>query len=278
MVLRAYAKLNLTLDIVGKREDGYHLIDSVFQSVGVYDTVTVEKYIKTSVVCGGLSGEKNIAFKAADRFFEFAGIKGGARIEISKNIPVCAGLGGGSADAAAVIIALNTIYGTNLKKSELAEIGLSCGADIPFFIYGGTARVGGIGEEVSPVNAIEDCFAVIIKEGEKQSTGDMYKRLDSMPDTNKKTERFLKLLKEKGSAEALKISDNAFGALCADKALIKVLKSQNPVCVSVSGSGPSHFAVFDNENAADTAARVLKKEGYEPLVAPFKNRAIDIIE
>ncbi|MBO7519218.1 MAG: hypothetical protein J6T73_00425, partial [Clostridia bacterium] len=198
-------------------------------------------------------------------------------IKIEKNIPVCAGLGGGSSDAAAVIAALDKMYGTNLPKSRLAQIGLSCGADVPFFIYGGTARVGGIGEEIEPVSPIDAC-ALIVKEGEKQSTADMYRRLDGMPKASNKTAEFLRLLNKEGAAAALKTADNAFGALCGDRTLFKALKHLNPLCVSVSGSGPSHFAVFTGENEANIAARALKKQGYSPIVAPFKNCGAEIIE
>ena len=243
MKIRANAKINLTLDIVGKREDGYHLIDSVFQSVGVYDTVLSEKADEITVVCDLLPIEDNIAFKAAEEFFSYTGIRGGAEIKIEKNIPVCAGLGGGSADAAAVIIALNEIYKTNLSVGELQKIGLKCGADVPFFFSGGTARVGGIGEKIEPVSDIKGACALIIKEGQKQSTGDMYKKLDNMKNQTAKTPDFLRALK-KDCIKALKLSGNAFCALAADKDLIACLKAQNPLCVSVSGSGPAHFAVL----------------------------------
>ena len=278
MVLKAYAKINLTLDIAGKRQDGYHLIDSVFQSVGAADTVTVEKAGKTSVKCGALSGEGNIAFKAAESFFKYTGISGGAEINIEKNIPVCAGLGGGSADAAAVIVALDKLYGVSLPKAVLAEIGLECGADVPFAVYGGTARVGGIGEKVEPLPALEGYYALLLKEGEKQSTADMYKRLDGMPPRENKTEPFLRLLSEKGGEAALKTADNVFGALCEDKTLVDVLKSQNPICVSVSGSGPVHFAVFGSEAGAKAAEAELEAKGFKPLAAPFINCGIKIIE
>ncbi|MBO4432879.1 MAG: 4-(cytidine 5'-diphospho)-2-C-methyl-D-erythritol kinase [Clostridia bacterium] len=277
MVLKAYAKINLTLDIVGKREDGYHLIDSVFQTVGVYDDVVTEKAERITVECGDLSGEENIAFKAAKEFFNFTGIRGGAKIKIGKKIPVCAGMGGGSCDAAAVIIALNEIYKTGLSVGELKKIGLNCGADVPFFFGGGTARVGGIGENVEPVPDITGFWALLLKEGKKKSTADMYKKLDSMPQKKAVTPDFLKAL-ETDCKTALKMSENAFSPLVSDDNLTKFLKAQNPLCVSVSGSGPTHFALFDNFEAANKAAKALENAGKEPIVAPFVSCGVKIIE
>jgi 4-diphosphocytidyl-2-C-methyl-D-erythritol kinase len=118
----ANAKINFTLDIKGKKQDGYHLIDSVMQSVSLSDIVSVEKADEISVICGDdeISGEKNIAFKAAKEFFLYAEINGGARITIEKHIPKAAGLGGGSADAAAVLRGLNELYGEPFSKERLA--------------------------------------------------------------------------------------------------------------------------------------------------------------
>lgn len=278
MIVRAYAKINLTLDIVGKREDGYHLIDSVFQSVGVFDVVRVNKSNTLSVRCTGIQNEDNIAFRAAKEFFRFTGIKGGAEIEIEKNIPVCSGLGGGSADSAAVIVALNKIYGTSLSKEKLAGIGLKCGADVPFFIYGGTARIGGIGEIVKPLDFAEGFHALLLKEGKKQSTADMYARLDGVPAQKPSTGEFLEAAAKSGYKEALKYISNAFLPVSEGKSAYEALKSQNPIAVSLSGSGPTYFAIFENEDAAKKAGESLNGQGVFSLIAPFVSCGIKIIE
>ena len=159
MKVKACAKINLTLDIVGKRCDGYHLIDSVFQSVSIFDELCVEKGDGITVKCsvGSIDNKDNIVCKAAEKFFENTKINGGAAIEIKKNIPLAAGLGGGSADAAAVIVALDRLYETKLSNEQICSIGLSVGADVPFCTVGGTARVGGIGEIVEKLPDIPDC-------------------------------------------------------------------------------------------------------------------------
>lgn len=278
MTVRAYAKINLTLDIAGKRADGYHLIDSVFQSVGVFDVVRVNKSDTVSVRCAGIQNEDNIAFRAAEEFFRFTGIKGGAEIEIEKNIPVCSGLGGGSSDAAAVIVALDRIYGTALPKEKLAGIGLKCGADVPYFIYGGTARIGGIGEKAEPLDFAGNFCALLLKLSKKQSTGDMYARLDSIPAPKSVTGEFLETAAKRGYKEALKKANSAFLAVSEGNGAYALLKSQNPIAVSLSGSGPTYFALFENEDAAKKAEEALNAQGVFPLVAPFVSCGLKIIE
>ena len=124
MKVKACAKINLTLDIVGKRCDGYHIIDSVFQSVNLFDEIFIEKSSGITVGCsvGSIDNQNNIVYKAAERFFEFTNINGGATIEIKKNIPLAAGLGGGSADAAAVIVALDRLYETKLSNEQICRL------------------------------------------------------------------------------------------------------------------------------------------------------------
>ena len=280
LIIRANAKINLTLDITGKRADGYHLIDSVFQSVSAADIVEVQSNDKITVGCerffGGddINGEKNIAFKAAKEFFAFAGIPGGAKITIEKYIPVCAGLGGGSADAAAVIYALNSIYKTGLSREELTEIALKCGADVPFFLFGGTARVRGIGEEVEKLGFIGDFAVLIVRGGDKKSTADMYKKLDLMPDLKKQTDRFCELLEAGEKTEALKGCGNAFLPVQDDNGVLKLLSEFNPIAASLSGSGPSYFAVFENEKSALAAADELQKRGISSVAARFERFGI----
>ena len=136
VIAAAPAKINLTLDIVGTREDGYHLLESIFQSVGLEDVIHVRKKlgkkIKLIAPRCDCPMEKNTAYKAAVAFFNYTGLKKGVRIELSKQIPQHAGMGGGSADAAGVLVALNLLFDTNLTTEQLCEIGLTVGADVPF--------------------------------------------------------------------------------------------------------------------------------------------------
>lgn len=274
MKLKANAKINLTLDVLGKREDGYHIIDSVFQSISLGDIITVNKsdFITVSCTDSALCDESNIAYKAAKKFFEHTGVTGGAQIIIEKHIPLAAGLGGGSADAAAVIVALDKLYETNLSLEKLCEIGLSVGADVPFCIMGGTARVGGIGEQMAKLPDMPDCAILLIKHGQKLSTADMYKKVDAYPQDKFYTENMVKGIKN-GSLNAICSNVfNTFDMVCNNDNLVADIKDTNPLAVSLSGSGPTVFALYDNIDKALNAKKLLEQIGYSPIIsAPTKN-------
>lgn len=193
IVLEAAAKLNLSLDITGVREDGYHLLDSVMQSVSLYDRVALikrEEGISLTVDRPKIpNGPENTAYKAAAAFFRETKIDGGVEIFLEKHIPSRAGMGGGSADAAAVLVGLNELYRTGLSQEKLQKIGLQVGADVPFCIVGGTARVQGIGEvvrSIAPLNMAQ--FVVVKPRGVGVDTKEAYERYDEIgsskrPDT-----------------------------------------------------------------------------------------------
>ncbi|MBQ4545769.1 MAG: 4-(cytidine 5'-diphospho)-2-C-methyl-D-erythritol kinase, partial [Oscillospiraceae bacterium] len=192
--LKAPAKINLFLDITGKLSNGYHEIASVMQTVDLFDYVTVEKADRITVECNNNApeGEDNIAFKAAKLFFERTGIECGSKISIDKRIPMQAGMAGGSADAAAVLFGLNRIFDEPLSSEEFCGIGAKCGADVPFSILGGTMLAEGIGEKLSPLPEMPDCWLVIVKPDFSMSTPESYKYYDEHglfdlehPDKNK---------------------------------------------------------------------------------------------
>lgn len=276
MKIKACAKINLTLDIVGKRNDGYHLIDSVFQSVNLFDEVCVEKSDGITVKCsvGSIDNNDNIVCKAAEKFFEYTKISGGAAIEIKKHIPLASGLGGGSADAAAVITALNRLYEAKLTLHQLCKIGLSVGADVPFCVVGGTARVGGIGEIISKLPNIPYCAILLIKQGQKQSTAEMYKKIDSCPGAARFTDDMADGI---ANGDLYKISQNvrnAFSAVCNNDVLINNIKTTNPLAVSLSGSGPTVFSIYDSVTKAETAFQELTALGYNPIITEPSNKGI----
>ncbi len=277
MKLKACAKINLTLDILGKREDGYHIIDSVFQSVSLGDDVIVNKaaFITVSCTDSTICDESNIAYKAAKKFFEYVGITGGADIIIEKHIPLAAGMGGGSADAAAVIVALNRLYETNLSQERLCEIGLSVGADVPFCIMGGTARVGGIGEKMEKLPDMPDCAILLIKHGAKLSTADMYRQVDTYPQDKYYTQSMVDGIENSDLSAVCQNVFNAFSSVCNDEKLTKDIKNTNPLAVSISGSGPTVFAIYENLETANVAKFTLEQKGYSPIVAlPSKSGII----
>lgn len=185
MFLEAPAKINLTLDVLGKRPDGYHELRSVMQSVSLCDrlSVTVNKTGRVSVFCDRPDvplGPDNTVYRASRAFFRETGLSGtGVEIALEKRIPSRAGLGGGSADAAAVLRALNRLCGTGLSPQKLAEIGLSSGADIPFCVSGGTALAQGTGERLTALLPLPPCGIVLCKPADGIGTTEAYNALDA---------------------------------------------------------------------------------------------------
>lgn len=276
MRVKANAKINLTLDVVGRREDGYHLIDSVFQSVSLCDEISVKKCDNIVVRCDDstICAEANIAYKAAESFFENTGINGGAEITIEKYIPLASGMGGGSADAAAVIVALDKLYETNLSQDALCKIGLSVGADVPFCIVGGTARVGGIGEQMTVLSHMPDCAMLLIKHGAKLSTADMYKKIDNRPQSAFYTQAMTDSINGGDLDAVCKNVFNAFSAVCNNDELINNIKTTKPLAVSLSGSGPTVFAIYNSFDLAKKAAKDLIDKGYNPIITEPVNNGL----
>ena len=165
--VKTSAKINLSLDVVGRKPDGYHLIESIFQSVNIYDIITVSKTENgIHLTCNEPEipcDSRNIAYKAARLFLDKTGIKSGINIHIEKHIPSQAGLGGGSSDGAGVLYAMNTLFDTNIDICDLAKLGANISADTAFFIYGGTAFVQGIGEIINPIRLLPPIELVIEK-------------------------------------------------------------------------------------------------------------------
>ncbi len=276
MKLKANAKINLTLDVIGRRDDGYHLIDSVFQSVSLCDEVEIQKSNTIIVRCSDetICDESNIAYKVAEKFFKYVGINGGAEIIIEKHIPLASGMGGGSADAAAVIVALDKIYETKLSQEQLFEIGLSVGADVPFCIMGGTARVGGIGEKMQKLPDMPECAILLIKHGAKLSTADMYKKIDACPQSAFYTQAVADGVANNNLDIVCKNVYNAFSAVCDNDSLIADINTTNPKAVSLSGSGPTVFAIYNTVDEAQIASQTLKTKGYSPIIATPNTKGI----
>lgn len=280
LTAKANAKINLTLDITGKRQDGYHFVDMIMQSVSLYDTVSVERTDGDITVISDnniLGGENDICYKAAVLFFEKSGARGGAKISVSKNIPLAAGLGGGSADAAAVLLMLNKLFGDPLDMAVLEELALRLGADVPFFLDGGTVRVGGTGEIFTRLPDMPKCFIVIAKNGEKVSTKQMYEIIDSNSILNRPN--------NENAVEALRSGDldmladnmcNVFSVAWQHNAVEDIMASNNALAISLSGSGPSYFGIYKNEADAEAAVSVLKQKGITAFLAEPTEKAVEI--
>jgi len=262
-VVRSYAKINLTLDVCGKRDDGYHNISTVMQSVGLYDTLIVNKAKSGITIISNAKyiplNEKNIAYKAASAFFRYTNILGGVKIKIQKNIPVGAGLAGGSGNAAAVLVALNVLYNTFLTKNELSEIALTLGADVPYCLRCGTYLAEGIGEILTPLNPVPIFDVVIVKPQVSISTAAIYKSIDNAeilerPDNK----RFISALKSGDKQLICSLLCNVMENVSADMYPVigeikSKLKAYGAMGALMSGSGSAVFGLFGSYEKAKLA-------------------------
>ncbi len=273
MIVKAYAKINLSLDVTGKQANGYHTLKSVMQSVSLCDEISLEKAdncIEVECSDKSLSGKDNLVYRAAQMFFEKTNLCGSVKIFINKSIPVCGGLGGGSADAAAVLKALNQLFETNFSEQELCDIGVTLGADVPFCIVGGTCLAEGIGEKLTPLKPMPDCHILIAKKGEKVSTAQMYGKLDAKPFSIKSDYDTILLSLENGDLDELcKSLSNSFEDVCEQDTL-QTAKARMLECGALysglSGAGPTVFGIFKDELNCKTAQQTLKNLGFEAYI------------
>lgn len=270
MEIQAFAKLNLTLDILGKREDGYHNLRMVMQSITLADTLTLEENqgegLRVSANLRFLpTGEKNLAAAAALRFWEALGREPeDLDIRIEKRIPVCAGMAGGSSDAAAVLRALNQRAGEPFSPKELARLGERVGSDVPYCVLGGTALAEGRGEVLTPLAPLPRCWVVACKPDFPISTPELFAQADRVklrrrPDTA-------------GLVAALEAGDlggvarrmyNVFEDVLPARLYTRVAEIKNDLIqcgalgANMSGSGPTAFGLFDRLEAAQEARACL---------------------
>lgn len=266
ITVKAAAKINLMLDILEKLPNGYHSLWMIMQSVSVYDRVSVEK--KTS---GGITiscseediptDERNIAYKAAEKFFDFCGEEDrNIHINIEKKIPHAAGLAGGSADGAAVITALNSLYEKNLPVKKLCQIGVKVGADVPFCIQGGTMLAQDIGQVLSQLPDIPSCFFVLAKPQQGVSTAEAYAAVDSMNLRHPDAHTMFRSVVDgdlKGIAKSL---GNVFEQAVDvhERVSIKeIMRNNDAMGCCMSGSGPTVFGIFENSENAEKCAQEL---------------------
>lgn len=270
LVLNAKAKINLYLDVMGKRADGYHLLETVMHTVSLCDTVTLTKTGRSGIEISCSDplipcNEKNIAYKCAAAFFDKTGISsGGVSIDIIKRIPSQAGMGGGSADGAAVLTGLDRLFETGLSEGELISIGARIGADIPFCIKGGCGYCTGIGEIIEPLPAI--CGYVLIGKGQAGiSTGEAFGKIDSLG-SGIGISGIKQIFGNVSSlTDIAPFCRNIFDDVTSLEEVtnIKRIMTENgAVCSAMTGSGSAVFGLFESENVAVKAQKVLKQKNY----------------
>lgn len=270
MRIKAYAKINLSLDIVGKRKDGYHLLEMIMQTIDVYDEITVEKQEKDiNVRCNKTyvpTDERNLAYKAAKLFIEKYKINSGVDIFIKKNIPVCAGLAGGSTDGAGVLKLMNRLFEVNASDEELMEIGLQLGADVPYCIKGGTCLCEGIGEKVTELPRFKDKIVVLVKPPFGVSTKTVYQEFNlEKSKIHPNTDKLIEAMANDDLNFVAKNMKNLLEnvTLKKHKVLIGIkeeFRYQGAVGTMMSGSGPTIFALFEDMQKAQKSFEKMKQK------------------
>jgi len=276
IVLKAYAKVNLTLDVLRKRPDGYHDVEMIMQQISLFDEVTLRAIPSGIQVSTGHNyvpdDETNIGWKAAKRFFNETGIGGGVHIVIKKNIPVAAGLAGGSTDAAAVLRGLNVLFKAGLSLEQLMHIGKNIGADVPFCLKGGTCLSEGIGEKLTELPVSTDYWIILVKPPIGVSTREVYENLSlervrRHPDTP----LAIKALEEGNVYHLAQAMYNVLEEVTADKLKsIQEIKSRlmsyGAKRAMMSGSGPTVFGIFTRQDRAERALKNIKRHYQEAFI------------
>ena len=266
---KAYAKINISLDVVGKRDDGYHNLKSVMQSVSLFDKVFINTDYNGIHIKSNLSylpcDRRNIVFKAAELFYEEIGKNPSADIYIDKKIPMGAGLGGGSADAAAALLGLNKMHGFPVESETLEKIGLLCGADVVFCMRGGTHLAEGVGDILTPLPSIPDCHIVLIKPALSISTKTVFENF-SLPECeyHPDTDGIIEALSKKDlhalSIRAFNVLEKAVEPRYKDLVKYKSeLLSFGALGSCMSGSGSAVFGIFTSQKEAKKAVSHFKR-------------------
>lgn len=267
--LKALGKVNLGLDILGRKENGYHEVRMVMQTVYLYDRVILERSrtpgitIETNLKFLPVN-ENNIAYKAAELLMKEFGIDEGIRIILNKHIPVAAGMAGGSSNAAAVLYGMNRMYGLGLSEEELKKRGVNLGADVPYCIMRGTVLAEGIGEKLTPLPSVPKCYVLIAKPPLSASTETVYEKYDALS--------YVEHPNIDGIMQGLERSDIRQVASSMGNVLEQVMLKEYPIIGQIkkamleqgalgalmSGSGPTVFGLFDSRSQAKIAARKIK--------------------
>lgn len=269
--VNAYAKINLGLDVLRRREDGYHDVCMIMQSLELHDTITIEKTLSGGIILKNNlsylpSDKDNLVYKAAALFLNTISSKDGLSIRLRKEIPVAAGLAGGSSDAAAALTALNRLYSAGLSTKELMKLGVTLGADVPYCIMLGTALSEGIGEVLTPLASMPECYILLVKPGISVSTKYVYENLHLSEASIHPDIPGIKAALEQGALKPL--------AEKMDNILQTVTERDYPVITDIkrkmtglgalsslmSGSGPTVFGIYRDFTSAKKAYHYFKKK------------------
>ncbi|MEA3313465.1 MAG: 4-(cytidine 5'-diphospho)-2-C-methyl-D-erythritol kinase [Caldisericota bacterium] len=275
MKQNAYAKINLTLEIIGKRQDGFHNIESVFQEISLCDEIEIEKNNTLDIkFVPSIDTKKSTVYKSAETFFKTTRIRERAKIKIKKNIPIKSGLGGGSSDAATTLLLLNKLFMHPMKNDEVINMGETIGSDVPFFFFGGTSLVEGKGERVYPISPIKKLYVLLLIPSFSFSTKNSYSQIDGFKfDKTNHTKKLISIL-EKEKYDLSEIENclhNDFEKMHLHinkifTSTLRNLEQKTSKKFHLTGSGSTLFALFDNLSKAQQAQIKLKTTGIKTIL------------
>lgn len=272
MELKALGKINLGLDVLGRRENGYHDVRMVMQTVYLYDQIQIEKTKKPGIELSTNLfylpvNENNLAYQAADLLMKEFDVKEGVKITLDKHIPVAAGMAGGSSNAAAVLFGINRMFSLGLSQKELMERGVTLGADVPYCVMRGTVLAEGIGEILTPLPACPKCHVLIAKPPISVSTKLVYEKLDSHEiEDHPDIDGIIDGLKAHDIEKVASSMGNVLEKVTIEEYPVieqikNVMKEQGALNAMMSGSGPTVFGIYDSkEKARKAAAKIREKQ------------------
>lgn len=286
--LKSRAKINLSIDVLGKREDGYHLVEMIMQTIDLYDRIKISALNEDKIVIKSKSldiplNDDNIVYKAANLIKNKFNINSGVEIYIEKNIPVAAGMAGGSSNAAGVLVGLNKLWNLGLSEEELKAIGLKLGADVPFCISGQAALAENIGEKLTKIEGLdEDTFILICKPELFVSTKEIYEEIDSKEIKRRPDNKLLiNLLKEKDIEGLSRNMYNVLEEVTKDKYPVidkieQIMMQNNALGSMMSGSGPTVFGLYSKLEDAERCKEILLQEFKQVYVVKSNNKGVEL--
>lgn len=286
--LKSRAKVNLSIDVLGKRQDGYHLVEMIMQTIDLYDLIEINEKDNDQITIKSTSDEipldcNNLVYKAANLIKKTFNINKGVEIHIKKNIPVAAGMAGGSSNAAAVLVGLNKLWNLNLSNQQLEKIGLKLGADVPFCINGGAVLASGIGEELTPIKGLtKDVCILVCKPDLFVSTKEVYECIDSKDIDKRPNNKFLiECLKNEDTRQLAENMFNVLEGVTMDKHPViqqikDIMTNNRALGAMMSGSGPTVFGLYENREDAVKCKAILEKQFKQTFVVACEEKGVEV--
>ena len=288
ITLKSRAKINLSIDVLGKRQDGYHLVEMIMQTIDLYDLIEINEKDNDQITIKSTSDEipldcNNLVYKAANLIKKTFNINKGVEIHIKKNIPVAAGMAGGSSNAAAVLVGLNKLWNLNLSNQQLEKIGLKLWADVPFCINGGAVLASGIGEELTPIKGLtKDVCILVCKPDLFVSTKEVYECIDSKDIDKRPNNKFLiECLKNEETRQLAENMFNVLEGVTMDKHPViqqikDIMTNNRALGAMMSGSGPTVFGLYENREDAVKCKAILEKQFKQTFVVACEEKGVEV--